>query len=67
MVKKQPFLSNGIGATVVAKLNDIQNAMFKRAHERRAKMWYKEAKLEGFCDQSLMSNLVFIKLAGAAI
>jgi prolyl-tRNA synthetase len=37
-----------IGATVAAKLIDIQKAMFDRAHERRSQMWYKEAKLVDF-------------------
>ncbi len=37
-----------IGATVAAKLIDIQKAMFHRAHERRSQMWYKEAKLVDF-------------------
>jgi prolyl-tRNA synthetase len=42
---------DAIGATVATKLIEIQKAMFDRAHERRANMWYKEAKLAGFASK----------------
>lgn len=37
-----------IGNTIATTLNEIQDAMFKKAHDRRAQMWYKEAKLKDF-------------------
>lgn len=37
-----------IGTTIATALNDIQDAMFQRAHERRQQMWYKVAKLKDF-------------------
>lgn len=46
--EKSTVAIESIGTTVAAKLIEIQKAMFDRAHERRANMWYKEAKLADF-------------------
>lgn len=46
--EKSTISLDGIGIAVVEKLQAIQNAMFERAHERRANMWYKAAKLADF-------------------
>jgi prolyl-tRNA synthetase len=46
--EKTTVALEGIGATIASDLNKIQQAMFDRAHERRAQMWYKEAKLADF-------------------
>lgn len=45
---KSTIALEGIGAAVAEKLAAIHKAMFDRAHERRANMWYKEAKLADF-------------------
>jgi len=46
--EKTTVAIESIGNTITTTLNDIQDAMFKRAHERRQQMWYKEAKLKDF-------------------
>ena len=46
--EKTTVAIESIGNTVAATLIEIQKAMFDRAHERRAQMWYKEAKLVDF-------------------
>jgi prolyl-tRNA synthetase len=46
--EKTTVALESIGNTVAATLIEIQKAMFDRAHERRAQMWYKEAKLVDF-------------------
>lgn len=45
---KSTVAIESIGATIMQTLTEIQDAMFKRAHERRQQMWYKESKLKYF-------------------
>lgn len=40
-----------IGNTIATTLTEIQDAMFKKAHDRRQEMWYKEAKLADFASK----------------
>ncbi len=49
--EKSTVVIESIGTTVATKLIEIQKAMFDRAHERRATMWYKEAKLADFASK----------------
>jgi prolyl-tRNA synthetase len=49
--EKSTVALESIGNTIATTLNEIQDAMFKKAHERRAQMWYKEAKLVDFASK----------------